>query len=197
MFNFVSERTEKEIEAVPFFEDATAANGWSGQTTGKSIETLKSNIISDIGRLGGLVTGFEKGSFSGRAGYRIHYVIETPEGKHIPGYMDVAALPLKSIKNRIYDRRMSSEATRMDKALRMALWNVDDCLSALWKLQRLSPGFAPLMPFMIMDKGGRNLTQLWSESSSLKSLMPPKDDFTSNGNNDPEDFIDGQIREKS
>lgn len=197
MFNFVSEKTERKIDEIPFYEDADAANGWSGQSTGKSIETLKAEIIAHIGKLGGLVTGFEKGSFSGRLGYRIHYAIETPEGKHIPGYIDVAALPLKP--NRIhyhYRNRVDPEATRMDKALRMALFNVATCLGSLWKLQRLSPGFAPLMPFMIMDKGGHNLTQLWSETSMLKQLMPPKEDFKANGiSRNTDDVVDGEVRD--
>jgi len=195
MFNFVSEKQDKKVEAVPFFEDATAANGWSGTTTGKSIETLKSNIIASVGRLGGLVTGFEKGSYGDRPGYVIHYVIETPEGKHIPGYISVAALPLKPMQHRYRDRRVSSSATRLEKSLQMALWNVDACLSALWKLQRLSPGFAPLMPFMIIDKSGANLTQKWSESANMKALMPPADDFTANGNKEQEDFIDAETKD--
>ena len=196
MFNFVSEKQEKKVEEIPFFEDATASNGWSGQSTGKSIETLKADIIASIGKLGGLVTGFEKGSFSGRAGYRIHYVIEAPDGKHIPGSIDVAALPLKPGRIHYhYHYRVDPEATRMDKALRMALFNVAMCLSSLWKLQRLSPGFAPLMPFMVMDKTGHNLTQLWSSNSLLKQLMPPKDDFTANENNEPDAFIDGEVTE--
>jgi hypothetical protein len=197
MFNFVSEKQEKKVDEVPFFEDADAANGWAGQSTGKSIETLKAEIIAHIGKLGGLVTGFEKGSFSGRAGYRIHYAIETEKGQHVPGYIDVASLPLKPVKTRYhYRNRVDPEATRMDKSMRMALYNVAMCLGSLWKLQRLSPGFAPLMPFMIMDRsGGRNLTQLWSETSVLKQLMPPKEDFTANGTSKPDDYLEGEVVE--
>ena len=197
MFEFVSEKTEHKVEEVPYFEDATAANGWSGVTTTKTIETLKANIIASIGKLGGSVTGFEKGKFGGRTGYRVHYVIETPEGKHVPGYMDAAALPLKpNVRNYHRYGRGSGEANKEEKSLRMALYNIDMCLSSLWKFQRLSPGFAPLMPFMIMDKSGRNLTQLWSESSNLKALMPPKDDFEANGKGS-DDVIDGEIKEVS
>jgi len=173
MFDFKSEINTKEPDPVPFFEDATAANGWQGQATGKSIETLKSEIMSHIGKLGGLVAGFEKGSFGNRAGYRVHYVIESPGGKHVPGFIDVAALPLKP--HNYYDRRnRTPESVLLDRALCMALYNVADCLGALWKLQRLSPGFAPLMPFML-GQGGMNLTQMWSSGSVMKALMPPAD----------------------
>ncbi|MFH1118615.1 MAG: hypothetical protein V1775_02245 [Bacteroidota bacterium] len=189
MYNFISEKAEKTAEEIPFYEDATTVNGWQGQSTGKTIETLKSEIISHIGKLGGIVTGFEKGSFGTRVGFRIHYIIETLEGKHVPGYIDVAALPLKQTRKRQYDKRVSSEATRRDKSLRMALYNVSDCLGALWKLQRLSPGFAPLMPFML-TQSGENLTQLWSSGATMRALMPPADDFENNGND--ADIIDGR-----
>lgn len=195
MFNFVSEKSEQKVEVVPFYEDATAQNGWQGQSTGKTIETLKSDIISSFGKLGGLVTGFEKGSYGNRTGFRVHYVIETPEGKHIPGYMSVAALPLKpSVRHYHYRNRVDPEATRLDKSLRMALFNVAECLAAMWKLQRLSPGFAPLMPFMIVGKGHMNLTEMYSTGSALKALMPPSDDFVANGvKHDDGDVIEGEV----
>ena len=188
MFDFKKESDSKEPEQVPFYEDANAENGWQGQATGKSIDTLKTEIMMHITKLGGLVSGFEKGSFGNRAGYRVHYVIETPEGKHIPGYIDVAALPLKPI-NLDKNYRRTPDSVRMDKALRMALYNVANCLGSLWKLQRLSPGFAPLMPFMIVGSG-MNLTQMWSSGSALKALMPPPDNFEKSV-----DVIDGEVRD--
>ena len=174
MFDFTKERNEKEPEQVPYYEEATAVNGWQGQATGKAIETLKSEIMAHIGKLGGLVSGFEKGRFGTRAGFRIHYVIETPEGKHVPGYIDVAALPLK--QHQYFDRRnRTPEGVLLDRSLRMALYNVTVCLGSLWKLQRLSPGFAPLMPFMV-GQGGMNLTHMWSSGSVMKALMPPDEE---------------------
>jgi hypothetical protein len=188
MFDFKKDVDTKEPDPVPYFEDATAANGWQGQSTGKSIETLKTNIIGHIGKLGGLVVGFEKGSWGNRNGYRIRYVIETPEGKHVPGYIDAAALPLKPHLH--FDRRnRTPESVQIDKALRMALYNVSECLGALWKLQRLSPGFAPLMPFMV-GQNGMNLTQMWSSGSAMKALMPPQEDFQEDG-----DVVDGEVKD--
>ena len=191
MFNFKPKAKEQIVNTVPFFEEATAANGWQGQTTGQTVETLKAKIHAAIGRLGGIVVGIEEGSFMERPGYRIHYVIETPEGKQVPGYIDVAALPLKPMQ-RVYHyrNRANPEAARMDKSLRMALFNVVMCLDSLWKLQRLSPGFAPLMPFMIVQKG-INLTQIWSSSSSMKALMPPSDTFKP----EESETIEGEARD--
>jgi hypothetical protein len=54
----------------------------------------------------------------------------------------------------------------------------------LWFLQQLSPGFAPLMPFMLAD-GNMTVSQLWSESSMMSNLLPPGEG----------DFVEGQVKE--
>jgi len=53
----------KTVQDVPFYEDVTAVGGWQGHSTSKSISSLKSEITASIGRLGGLVTGFQRGTF--------------------------------------------------------------------------------------------------------------------------------------
>jgi hypothetical protein len=189
MFDFKPDEFKKEPEKVPFYEEATVANGWQGQTTNKSIETLKSEIRSSLTELGAEATEFNKGTFGDRIGYRINYVLEVP-GKggrvaNLNGYIDVAALPIKPV-NHWDARHRTPDSIRQDRALRMALFNVSACLKALWVLQRLSPGFAPLMPFMI-GQNGQNLTQMWSNGSAMKALMPPADNF--------EDAIEGEARE--
>jgi hypothetical protein len=193
MFNFKPKDTNKPAKKVPFFEDATAANGWAGINTGKSIDTLKSEIISAMSKLGGLVTGFELGTWGTpdvlREGYRIHYVVESPDGHHVPGYIDVAGLPIKPVE-RYDNRRRRTTEQKQEDALKAALWNVKECLDHMWKLQLLSPGFAALMPFMIATKGV-NLTQLWSETSTMKPLLPMADDFKA----ETGDIIDGQVKD--
>lgn len=174
----------KEVQDVPFFEDVTSAGGWQGHSTSKSITTLKSEIMASIGRLGGLVTGFPRGTFEigehPREGFQIHYVIEQSDGKMIRGQIDVAALP---VRKRQTVRR--SYQTRKEKSLKMALYMIRNALDGVWFLQQLSPGYAPLMPWMLDEKSGKTITQLWSESSAMKQLLPPSDG----------DFVEGSYRD--
>lgn len=177
MSNFIPE--QKTAEQVPYFEEVSKSDGWQGQTTTKSIETLKSEIVQAISRLGGLITGFQRGYFqvgsAKREGFRVFYNLETETGEMVPGRIDVAALPCRN------------QVTNRDKALRMALYMLRDSFDGLWFLQQLSPGFAPLMPFMLA-KGDMTISQLWSESSIMKNLLPP-------GESDFADVVDAQIKE--
>ena len=174
----------KQIQEVPFYEDVTAAGGWQGHSTSKSISSLKSEITASIGRLGGLVTGFQRGTFmigeQAREGFQIHYVIEQPDGGMMRGRLDVAALPVRKS-----ERLRRSYETRKDKSLRMALYMLRNALDGTWFLQQLSPGYAPLMPWMLEANSGKSLTQLWSESAAMRQLLPPSEG----------DFIDGDFEE--
>ncbi len=95
--NFIPEQP-KESQRVPYYENATKADGWQGQATEKTIKALQSEITQSISRLGGMVTGFQRGSFQSdediREGFRIHYSIETADGRQVPGRIDIAALPV-------------------------------------------------------------------------------------------------------
>jgi hypothetical protein len=112
-----------------------------------------------IGRLGGFVRFFQQGMFqvgsAERAGFQLHYTVE---GR--PARLDIAALPTRSKSNR-------------EKSLKMALYMLRDGLDGMWFFQQLSPGFAPLMPFMIADKEGHTVSQLWAQSSAMSRLLPP------------------------
>ncbi len=189
MSGFVPEQP-KEAAKVPFFDDVSAADGWKGQTTTKSMETLKAEIMAAVGRLGGMVTGFRRGTFPGdfpREGFEINYVIEAADGRMVPGRLDVAALPVRPRK----DSRMAPDATRREKALRHALFMLRDAFDGLWFLQRLSPGYAPLMPWMLVDKKGHTVSEMWAATSVFKQLLPPEDgDFVGEG-----DIVDGEIKE--
>jgi len=182
MTNFIPEQP-KTSKQVPYFDDVTSEDGWVGQTTGKSTESLKSIITQAISRLGGLVTGFEKGTFKmesglSRDGYRITYTIESSNGRMQLGVIEIAALPVRT-------GRYSSLETRKEKSLKMALYMIGQTLNGLWYLEQLSPGYAPLMPFMIEPKSGKTITQLWSENATMNNLLP-------SGEND---FIDAETRE--
>ena len=179
--SFVSEQKSKTPNAVPFFNEVKASAGWQGYTTTKSLDTLKAEVMTAMSRLGGLVSGFEKGIFGERAGFRIHYTIESEVGKMYPGQMDIAALPVRKTPHR---KSYQGYEKLCEQALRMALYNVAMCLEGMWLMRQLSPGYAPLIPWMLAANG-KTVTQLWSESSSIRALAPPAE----------EEFIEGTVRE--
>lgn len=168
--NFIPETPKSSVE-VPYYDDVTGEAGWQGQSTTKSIEALKSEISTSISRLGGLVTGFQRGRFAtgelNREGFRIGYMIETPGGEMIRGRIDVAALPVKED----FTMRRSLDSRR-ERSLRMALYMLRIALDGTWFLAQLSPGYAPLMPWMLAD-GEKTVSQLWSESAVMSRLLPP------------------------
>ncbi len=160
--DFIPEQPSEAAE-VPFYDDVSTDGGWQGHSTGKSIQTLQAEITQAMSRLGGMVTGFQRGAFGDRGGFRIHYTVSRPDGTLWPGRMDVAALPVKNIP-----ARRRSFQTRLDKSLKMSLFMVRNALDGSWFLQQLSPGFIPLMPWMIVPgKDGKNFTELMTEEGLL------------------------------
>lgn len=176
--NFVPEQPQMEAQDVPFFDDVTSEGGWQGHATGKSLDALKSEVMVSISRLGGLVTAFQRGAFQigaiSREGFQVHYVIEQPDGGLLRGRLDIAALPVRNS-----GKLQRSLEARKAKSLKMALYMLRDALDGTWFLQQLSPGFAPLLPWMLEAKSGKTLTQLWSESVSMtgRFLPPPGSEF--------------------
>ena len=172
----------KAIEDVPYYDDATSESGWQGQSTTKSIETLKSEVVMSISLLGGMVTGFQRGKFiigdKEREGFRLHYVIEAADGHMAPGRMDIAGLPVKND----FSLRKSYD-TRREKSLKMALYMLRIALDGARFLQILSPGYAALMPWML-GRGEKTITQLWTESTIMQNLLPPADS----------DFVEGEYK---
>ena len=185
MNSFIPDQPKKAAD-VPYFDDVTSQDGWQGHSTTKSIETLKSEIVQSVSRLGGMITGFQKGKFvvgsQERDGFRVLYTIESGNGDMLPGRIDVASLP---VKRSSLDGRKSSYENRCEKSLKMALYMLRNSFDGLWFLQQLSPGFAPLMPFMLV-RGDQTVSQLWSETSLMGNLLPPGES----------DFIDGEIVEE-
>lgn len=173
MFSFTPE--EHKAVKVPYYDDVSREQGWQGYTTGKSVETLQAEIVKAFARLGGIVSGFQRGAFQidqqTREGFRVHYSIQSPNG-FIPGRLDVAALPVRSK----YDEK------KKDKTLRMALYMLRTSLEGMWFIQQLSPGYAPLMPWMLAE-GDKTITQLWAETSIMNRLLPPAES----------EFVEGEI----
>lgn len=155
--NFIPDKDE--AQQVPYFEDAREDQGWRGQRTGKSLDQLEKEVGDAVGRLGGFVRFFQKGTFHTggleRAGLQLHYTVEGRIAR-----LDIAALPTRNKTNR-------------EKSLKMALFMLRDGLDGMWFFQQLSPGYAPLMPFMIADNEGHTISQLWAESAVMKKLLPP------------------------
>lgn len=181
--NFIPETPKSSRPEVPYFDDVTSEGGWQGHSTSKSIDTLKDEIVVAINRLGGRVGGFQRGTFmigsQKREGYQVHYHVERLDGQLVRGRLDIAALPVKE------DRRLRrSYETRRNKSLKMALYMLRTALEGTWFLQQLSPGYAPLMPWMLAD-GEKTVTQLWSESAAMGNLLPPGEG----------EFVEGDYRE--
>ena len=174
MFSFQPE--EKRALSVPYYEDVKEKDGWKGQATTKSVSKLQDEISQAVNRLGGIVSGFQRGTFQiddqQREGFQIHYHLKAPNGQLVPGRFDVAALPVRA-------RR---DPMKKEKSLRMALYMVREGLEGMWLMQQLSPGYAALMPFMLAD-GDKTVSQLWAESPIMNNLLPPGDS----------EFIDAEV----
>ncbi len=171
---FIPEQPRDEIE-VPYFEEVSADGGWQGHGTGKSLQTLQAEITQAMARLGGMVTGFQRGAFGDRPGFRIHYTITRPGGELWPGRMDIAALPVKPKKGNQAHHKRAFE-NKLDKTLKMALFMVRNSLDGSWFLQQLSPGFIPLMPWMIVPgEDGKTFTELMTEKGLL--ALPSGEDI--------------------
>lgn len=183
--NFIPDTSEQEVRNVPYYEDVSAAEGWQGHRTTRSIESLKDDIVICMQRLGGKVRNFQRGSFQigdlKRDGYRISYSIETPNGDLVNGRLDIAALPVRDEY-----RLRRSEKTRREASLKMCLYMVRQALDGTWFLQQLSPGYAPLMPWMLAD-GEHTLTELWADRVMSNLLPPPSSDFD-------DDVVDGEFK---
>lgn len=179
--NFIPDTPKNQSAEVPYFDDVSGDAGWQGQSTSKSLEALKSEIMSSVSRLGGLVTGFQRGQFmvgsQKRDGFRLAYVVEAPSGQMVPGRIDIAALPVKDVPSlrRSYD-------TRREKSIKMALYMLRTALDGTWFLQQLSPGYSALMPWMLANDE-KTISQLWGESPIMARLLPPAEN----------DFVEGVV----
>jgi len=177
--NFIPETPKDQISDVPYFDDVSGDAGWQGQSTGKSIDALKAEVIAAISRLGGAVSTFQKGTYKvgnhDREGYQIVYAIESPGGKMTLGRIDVAALPVKTNY-----RKSKSLATRKEKSLKMALYVLAIALNGTWYLQQLSPGYSALIPWMLEGnkQSGKTIAQLWAGQMNTNLLLPEKAEFS-------------------
>jgi len=182
--NFIPE-TPKKAQIVPYFDDARAIDGWQGQATDKSIKTLEREVREAIHRLGGVVTNFIQGVYviekEKRQGYQVTYVLEATDGTMTRGRIDIAALPVKQTYH-----NYKTLDKRREQSLKMSLYMLAIALNGTWFLQQLSPGYAALMSWLLVD-GEHTITQIWSESATMGLLLPPGSS----------EFIEGNFKEIS
>lgn len=191
---FIPENEKLEIE-VPYYSEVQgkSSDGWSGHTTGDTVGGLKSKISAALGRLGGMVTSFQRGQFKDektgllREAIRIHYTITNEHGDLWPGQIDIAALPV----NRKSCRDEKSYRNKIDRSLRMAMYMTLTALQGAWNMRVLSPGYAPLMPWMLTPRGETfsKVFELSLSREGISALLP-----------EPEiekeiDVFDGEFRE--
>lgn len=191
---------------VPFYTEARTQDGWQGHTTSRSYETLKSDVTTAMGRIGGTINAFQRGTYRigghDRQGLAIHYSIEGPNGQMVYGRLDVAALPYPEPYggNKYHSRYDNAVKNQIDKTLRMALYNVAEALRAQWVLKQLNPAYIPLMPWMIGDKvSGMTLSQAYLSDGFTRNLLPPGEEGDEGIQQklDPdEDAIEGEFKEK-
>lgn len=170
-------KTGEHSQEVPYFDEVKGDAGWRGHGTSKSMIALKAEVSQSLARLGGQVNGFVRGSYEmengeSRDGFQIHYSIEDANANLHSGRIDVAALPVREPKRRSGYR--DTMERRREQTLKMCLFMIRDALDGQWFLQMLSPGYAALMPWMLA-KGDKTITELWSESATMRQLLPPKD----------------------
>lgn len=185
---FIPETPKQVSIDIPYYDDVKVEDGWQGHTTSKSIATLKLEITLCMQRLGGVVLSFQQGTYligeKKRDGFQIHYTVEVSGILH-RGQLDIAALPVRDE----YRLRRTLEK-RKENSLKMSLYMVRKALEGTWFLQKLSHGYAPLMPWMLSNEG-KTITQLWSEQVFLENLLPASTDFAEW----PEEAMEGEIVE--
>jgi hypothetical protein len=157
MMDFIPDDQQGDLH-VPFYEDASSSLGIVGHATGRSERELKVEIERAMGHLGASVALFQAGKFGDRYGYRVEFSWGGQKGR-----IDVVALPIRK-----------ETASRIEKAKRHALYSVMLRLEAQFNTQLTMPGDAPLMPFMI-DNKGRTMIEAMREAGSLPQLAAPDD----------------------
>lgn len=143
---------------VPYFEDASNADGVIGYSTTKSQKELKALITSAFGRLNASVTDFQSGKFGNRYGFRISF-----NYNGVGGRLDVCALPIAK-----------ETESKIDKAKRHALYSVLERLKSYYNSMLVMPGDVPLIPYMLNDRGV-TLLEYAREINMVASLPEPTD----------------------
>lgn len=165
MTDFVPTVNKDEV-VIPFWEDASNADGVRGYTTGKSIRELKALITGDFGKIGGSVIDFVDGkNLAGtRYGYQINFTF-----RGAPGRLVVMALPIRK-----------ETPTKINKAKRHALISVHARLESQYNTALVMPGDVPLMPWLL-NAEGQTMIEYLQEVGSVPALPEPQEDIIEEG----------------
>jgi hypothetical protein len=178
-------KPKEEIHVIPFFDDVTAAQGWEGHTTSKSLDKLQSEIATNLTLIGCIFSGCRNGTYGNRQGFQIHFAMKSEAGQMIPSRLDIACLPINPKRRTNHTRHSRGGPARdwrIEATQKMALYMTAKAIKGMYFLNVLSPTFIPFMSLML-DQKGQTLGQLWQEQGALAQLMPPAD----------EQFVEGEI----
>lgn len=189
---FMPDKDEGPTLDVPYFGEARKEDGWQGQGTTRSYDSLKARLTEAMARLGGVVHTVQRGVYTlggvERVGAQIHYSIEGPGGQMYYGRMDIAALPV--IEPKQSARYQEVMRNRQKKSLAMALYNVVEALRAQWVLKQMNPAYVPLMPWLLA-KDDKTISQTYIEAGIGTALLPaPSKEGKEKG-----DIVRGEFRE--
>jgi len=186
---FIPDKDEGPTLTVPYFDEARKEDGWQGQGTTRSYDSLKSALTNAIARLDGVVHSIQRGTYSiggiERTGAQISYSIAGPGGQMIYGRLDIAALPVREPKRT--SRYQEVMRNRLDKAMAMALYNVTEALKAQWVLKQMNPSYVPLMPWLLA-KPDKTLSESYIEAGIGLALPAPE------GEPPDHDVVEGDFR---
>lgn len=152
--------TDVTVVSVPYIEDARADCA-PGYATGKSEAALQSEISGAIAQLGGGATVFVAGVFEDekrrkRYGYEVRFALGAN-----PALIRVAGLPM----------RKETAAKRRQVQIQ-ALFVVRDWLRAAVTSRVFTPGFSPLLQFMLVPGTQRTVDEYMIQAGNLPDLNP-------------------------
>lgn len=156
MTTFIPDALRVQDRAIPYFED-NPKEKIPGRGTEKSLQTLQTEIITLLSRLGAGTVQFVPGQYPGtpkRYGFQITFWYGGMQGR-----MDCAALPMRKETER-----------RKDRALAQALYLLRDELQAMVYSVVHKPGAIPLIPYLI-GANGKTVTEHLVETQNVPQLL--------------------------
>lgn len=157
-FNFVPDEKNQPKISAPHFEDARADYA-PGYATTKSVETLKTEVLTIMVQLGASGILFREGHFPDKPRNRYGYVVEFQYG-HSPARMQVAGLPI-----------WKETPRKKEQVLAHALYNLRDWLKAALTARVFAPGNDVLLQYLLVD-GKQTLHEALVAGWRLPSTNP-------------------------
>lgn len=155
------EETVRGIE-VPYFEDARADFAPYYRSRDTEAEARRA-VLAELHKLDAFAT-FHPGMFTVRGEQRYGYEVRF----HIsgqPGVIRVAGLPFRG----------KATSQKVAQVRVQALLNVRDWIKTGITSQVFTPGYAVLVPFLLVD-GSRTIMDVLVQTGKIPQLNPPPDD---------------------